>query len=265
MITKVPDSVLDKINLEEDEIILNGPPGQLTGNIKLSNKNADTARVRYLNLLPTPSTKTKSLDDLPLYVNSKLRAGESRLEGLTLALPADTPPGTYENQMTLGGKKRLVKMVVQPTISVLVTPKRFTFQGNAPGTQHTATLTVTNAGNMPFQIPEVKHVAPLDMDLLCRAFGFGFRRDKSEGFTDTLDHVMRNIKENLPNWAKSQVKQAGTIIAPGKSLLVDITVTIPRDAKAEYDYDLDLRFWDHTLLLEFKSHQEPQKPTENEQ
>jgi len=259
MLTKVPDSLLKKIAIGEEEIILNGPPSQLMGRVNLQNKNDATARVKYLDLQATKSKETKSLTNTPLYINSKLRAGETKLEQITLALASDTAPGTYENFINIGGKQQKVKMVVQPTIAISLNPTHFTFQGTEPGTKHTATFTVTNTGNMPFQIPTVSHVAPLDMDMLCRAFGFGFRNDKEEGFTETMDHVTRNLKENMPNWANSKVEQAGEILEPSKSMLVTIVITIPKNAKPETDYDLAVRFWDEQLSCVFKSHITNQK------
>ncbi|PVW12842.1 COG1470 family protein [Marixanthomonas spongiae] len=254
MLKKVPDSQLKNIAVGEEEIILNGPPGNLMGSIELHNKNESKTRIKFLDLKATKSKKTESLNTVPLYINSKLRPGEKRMEHLMLSIDPNTRPGTYENQIDIGGKKRKVTMVVQPTISVAINPTEFTFQGTAPETKHTATFTVVNTGNMPFEIPKVTHVAPLDMDLLCRAFGYGFRYDKEEGFTDTMDHVTRNLKENMPNWANSKVKEAGQVLEPGKSMLVNIEITIPENAKAENDYDLTIRFWEEQVSCSFKSH-----------
>ena len=259
MLSKVPDSILDKINVDEEEIILNGPPGQLTGSIKLHNQNDAIARVRYLDLTSSRSKKSKGLSDIPLYVNSKLRAGETNIEHISLSLSPDTPPGTYEKYIHIGGKKRKVNIVVQPTIAIEVQPTEFTLQGTAPGKRHIVTFTVTNMGNLDFQIPEVKHVAPLDMDLLCRAFGYGFRQDKTEGFNATMDHVTQNLKENLPNWTKAKVAEAGQILKPGKSMLVNLSLTMPKGALPKNDYDLLVRFWDLDLSFVIKSHLEPKK------
>ncbi|WGK64232.1 COG1470 family protein [Croceiramulus getboli] len=254
MLSKVPDSILEQIETDQKEIILNGPPGRLSGSVQLHNRNDDSARLRFIDLKPTKTKKTKSVDEAPLYVNTRLRAGESRLENISISLPIDTPPGTYDQYITLGGKQQKVKMVVQPLIAIDIQPSSFTFQGTAAGTKHLAQLTVTNTGNMPFQIPEVKHVAPLDMDLLCRAFGYGFRKDPEEGFTATMDHVTQNLKEHLPDWARSEVKQAGKIIETGQSMLVEIEVTLPKQAQEKNDYDLLLRFWDEEIAMTFKSH-----------
>ncbi|MEM7551585.1 MAG: hypothetical protein AAF363_18015 [Bacteroidota bacterium] len=255
MVSKIPDSILNRINTKEEEIILNGPPGLLTGTVNLKNQNKDVARVRYLDLKATRDRKSKSLDSKQLYFNSKLRAGEESMEHISLSLAPDTAPGTYENYIELGGKKRKVVTVIQPTIAIEITPSDFSFQGTKPGTEHLATITVTNMGNMDFQIPQVKHVAPMDMDLLCRAFGYGFRQDMEEGFSKTMDHVTRNLKENLPKWAKAKVAEAGRILKPGRNMLVNIKITIPPDAKADNDYDLLIRFWDKDLNMIFKSHQ----------
>lgn len=66
---------------------------------------------------------------------------------------------------------------------------------------------------MDFQIPEIKHIAALDMDLLCRAFGFAFRERKAEDFMQTLNVITGNIKQNLTDWASIKVKEAGSILS----------------------------------------------------
>jgi hypothetical protein len=44
-------------------------------------------------------------------------------------------------------------MIVQPAVSINITPAFFTFQGTNPGTTHTALITLTNTGNLPFKCP----------------------------------------------------------------------------------------------------------------
>jgi hypothetical protein len=232
MLTKVPDSFLEKITIEQDEIILNGPPRSLRGKMNLHNQSDSAVRIRSFDLRTPANVKDHSGINAPLFVNTKLRSGERRVEGVSLSLAPDTPPGTYESFISVGGKECRVKLVVQPTIAIEVDPTEFTFQGTAPGTRHTAAFTLTNMGNLPFQIPQISHVAPLDMDMLCRAFGVGFRKSKEDGFTQTMDLVTQNLKENLPGWAKADVKEAGEILPSGRSMLVHLDVTMPDDSVA---------------------------------
>ncbi|MFD1163369.1 MULTISPECIES: COG1470 family protein [Hwangdonia] len=256
METKVPNSLMEKIDFGDDTIVLNGTPKRLSGTVRLHNQNETKARVRHLNLKPAKVKNTKNLNTIPLLVNTKLRAGESRLQSLSLALPPETPPGTYHHYIEIGNKKRNIQLVVQPSINISVQPSEFTLQNTSPGTKHSVSFTVTNLGNLDFQIPNAKHAAALDMDMLCRAFGKGFRDDKVKGFNDTMDKVTEHIKEQLPNWANSKITEAGDIIKPGKQRLVNFSFVMPKETNAENDYDLNVRFWDKELSFAIKSHQQ---------
>lgn len=258
MFSKVKDSDLDNISIQEEEIILNGPPTRMTGSIHIQNSNTNKTKIKRLALQADGSKKSKQDIGVPLYINSRLEAGENKLENINTSLAPDTPPGTYERYLDIGGKKRKVKMIVQPSIDIDVNPTHFTLQGTTPGTEHEVVFTVTNLGNLPFQIPKIKHVAALDMDLLCRAFGFAFRRDGEEGFMDTMDRATRNIKDNLANWADGEVAETGKIIDPGKSMLLHFKFTIPDNAQATNDYTVNARFWDKDMTIVIKSHNETQ-------
>ncbi|SHH91159.1 hypothetical protein SAMN04488109_6032 [Chryseolinea serpens] len=265
MQAKISDALLENISVVQDEIILNGAPRSLRGKITLHNKNESIARVRSINLMAPDHADLESGLGAALRINSKLLPGETRVEHVSVSLTPDTPPGTYDTYVSIGGKNTKVKIVVQPTIAIEAEPKTFTFQGTAPDTIHTATITLTNIGNLPFQIPQITHVAPLDMDMLCRALGVGFRKNKDDGFTQTMDHITQNIKNNLPAWANASVAEAGQILSPGQSMLVHLNVTMPPESNAGNDYELLIRLWDIDLSLVIKSHVEPKKPKRNGQ
>ena len=152
-----------------------------------------------------------------------------------------------------------MRIIVQPTIDIEVFPSQFTFQGTSPGTVHVAIITVTNKGNMPFQVPELKHAAVLDMDLICRAFGNGFREKGNDTLLSTLDEVAKNLKDNLTEWVSISVDEAGQIIQAGDSLLLHVNFTLPKKAVPTRDYDGNFRFWDQDISVLIKSHNEPMK------
>ncbi len=257
MLTKVDDSALDKLSIRDEEIILNGPPGHMVGNILLQNPLDIPLKIKNITMQDVKKTrgkKTSSEYNPQLILNTRFDAREQRLEPINLSLPYDTPPGNYEKLIQVGGKDRKVRLIVQPTIEIAVHPDEFTFQDSHPGTVHLATLTVINLGNLPFQIPEIKHVAALDMDYLCRALGIAFREKDTEGLTATLDRATQNIKENLTNWADTRVTEAGKILEPGDSMVVNLKITMPKNANAYNDYSGNVRFWDKDLSFVVKSH-----------
>ncbi|MEP6846100.1 MAG: hypothetical protein ABI861_08850, partial [Panacibacter sp.] len=133
-------------------------------------------------------------------------------------------------------------------------PSAFTFQETGPGKTHTAQFTLTNTGNLPFQVPDVKHVAALDMDLLCRAFGFGFRSKAAEGYMPVLDEIVKNINSNIADWASAKVEEYGEVVLPGASLIIHMHITLPQNTDARKDYAGSVRFWDKEITYVVKSH-----------
>ncbi|MCG2420349.1 hypothetical protein K8089_15090 [Aequorivita sp. F47161] len=248
----------EKIKIMEKEIVLNGPPSSLQGNIQFENIESDPLRIKTLALVAKNKKQQKGTQDF-LRFSFRLRPGEQKQETVNHELPPTTPPGTYESHIMLGEQMHKVKMIVQPTINIEVFPTQFTFQNTAPGTTHVAVLTLINKGNMPFQVPELKHAAMLDMDLLCRAFGKGFREKGKDDLMSTLDEVTRNLKENLTDWVSISVEEHNQIVQPGDSLLLHINFTIPKNAEANRDYDGNFRFWDKDISVVIKSHRETTK------
>lgn len=259
MITVTANAHNEKLKIVEKEIILNGPPSNLQGNIQFVNRENDPLRIKTLGLLDKNKKQLKAGSADLLKFSFRLRPGEQKLETIYHQLPSNTPPGTYENYIMLGKKQHKVKMIVQPTIDIGVSPSQFTFQGTSPNTVHVAVITLTNRGNMPFQVPELKHAAVLDMDLLCRAFGNGFRKKGNDTFLTTLDEVANNLKENLTEWVSISVDEAGKIVQPGDSLLLHVNFTLPKSAVSTRDYNGDFRFWDKFISVLIKSHNEQKK------
>lgn len=244
------NALLEKIKTDEDEIILNGSPSLISGFLQVNNTLKETVKIKSISLSEKPNSKEKS----NLRISWKLQPGETKLQPVNFTMPPETPPGEYTRYMNIGGKKQKVKIVVQPTIEIDVSPAHFTLQNTVPGTKQSIVFTLSNLGNLDFQIPEIKHIAALDMDYLCRAFGFAFRDLKAEGFEKTLDTVTQNIKDNLADWANVKVREAGKILEPGKSILVHLDFTLPKNADPKNDYSGNIRFWDKDLSFVIKAH-----------
>lgn len=251
------DALLEKIEVEEDEIILNGTPSEMSGFLQLSNTLQETVKLKSIALSEKPKSKTKE----DLRISWKLQPGERKLQPVNIALPSDTPPGEYTRYLNLGGKMQKLKLVVQPTIEIDVFPTHFTLQNTTAGTEQTVVFTLSNLGNLDFQIPEIKHIAALDMDYLCRSFGFAFRDLKADSFQKTLDSITQNIKQNLTDWANVKVREAGIILAPGKSTLVHLTFTLPKNSDQKNDYSGNIRFWDKDLSFVIKAHNDSKNTT----
>jgi hypothetical protein len=244
----------EKLTAGKEDIILNGPPGDLRGHIFISNKNADTVKVKSLPIMHGKKFSGNMDTDNILRLSCRLNPGEEKIVELWHQLHPLTAPGTYESTLLVGGEKRKVTMVVQQQIEIDIQPASFTFLGTEPGKTHTAECTLTNLGNIPFQVPDVKHVAAVDMDMLCRAFGVAMRKSGGEGYEQMLNEASKNIQSNLPDWAKANVAESGTILQPGEKILLHISITLPKDSNAQIDYSGNMRIWDKDLSYSIKSH-----------
>ena len=256
MITVASNKHQERLAIMEEEIILNGPPSDLQGSIQFINRESDPLRIKNLALAEDGKRELQASAQSKLNFAFRLNPGERKRESVSHQLPPNTPPGIYEHYIMLGNTKHKVKMIVQPTIEVDLFPSEFTFQGTSPGTTHVAIVTLTNSGNLPFQVPDLKHAASLDMDLLCRAFGKGFRERGDDDLRSTLDEVTKNIKDNLTDWVDISVDECGQIVQPGESVLLHINFTMPKNASPKRDYDGNFRFWDQEISINVKSHRE---------
>lgn len=254
MLRVTTEAFHEKLKAGNDEIILNGPPANLRGHIFLNNDSDETLSVKELGLIHHEHQRNITGEKSALRVSTRLKPGETKLEPVSHRLHPQTPPGTYESKMMIGGTEQTVKMIVQPNIQIGITPNYFTFQQTEPGTTHTAVITLTNSGNMPFKVPDVKHIAALDMDFLCRALGVAIREKGTEGYEPVLNEISRNMNQHTPDWASAHIEENGAVVAPGAIILLHIYITLPKNTDASKDYIGNLRLWDKDIAYVVKSH-----------
>jgi len=253
MLRVTSEAFHEKVNTDNEEIILNGPPSNLRGHISLRNASDDALSIKALKLVH----KEKMLgENASLKIGSRLKPGEQKFESISHQLPPQTPPGTYESNIVIGGSERKIKMIVQPHMQVSVYPDTFSFVGAEPGKIHAAQVTLTNTGNLAFTIPDVKHVAALDMDLICRAFGFALRTKGAEGYNATMDELAKNVNRYLPDWASAHIEEAGQTLEPGATKILHLNITMPKNTDAGKDYTGNMRFWNKSISYEIKSQSE---------
>lgn len=243
-----------KVNILEEEIILNGPPGDLRGRISINNKYNDVLKVKSLPIDHGLELTHLMGNNSAVQLSCLLAVGEQKITDVWHQVHPYTVPGTYLSTLNIGGQEHKVKIIVQSLIEIDIQPSTFTFQGTEPGMIHTCEFTLTNMGNMPFQVPDVKHVATLDMDMLCKAFGMALRENSEGGYEDVLNSISKNVHSSLPDWAKAKVAEGGAILQPGDIQLIHLQITIPKDCNPNQDYNGSMRFWDKDIVYSIKSY-----------
>ncbi len=256
MLKVTAESFHEKLNTDTGEIILNGPPSDLRGHINLRNDTEELLSVKNLSLVHNESEKNILGNSSWLRIGSRLKPGEEKLKTIWHKLPPQTPPGTYESKLIIGGAERTVKIIVQPNMQVSIHPVNFSFISAEPGKTHTAQITISNTGNLPFQIPDVKHIAALDMDLICRAVGVALRSKGGEGYISTMDEIAKNVNRNLPDWASAHIEENGQTLAAGATMIIHLNITLPNNTDPNKDYSGNMRFWTNELTYDIKSQHE---------
>ncbi len=254
MITVTAKAFHEKLHIETEEIILNGPPSNLTGNIFIRNKDDETLFIRELPLSPSAKGNNLPKTAASFKFTTSLKAGEEKMHRISHQLPSNTPPGTYDSIINVGGKQKKVKMIVQPNIQVDIHPLTIHFAGVIPGESYYTQLSFTNSGNMPFKIPEIKHVTTLDEDYLCKATSLAMREKGGEGFTAMMDELTKNIHNQMADWAIVKLDESGKILQPGESIQLHFTLTLPKNVDAQKDYFGTVRLWNKMLSYNIKSH-----------
>ena len=253
MITVTANAFHEKLHIEGEEVILNGPPSALTGTVLIRNKDSETLFIRGLPL--SPSARGNALRGMPemLKFIASLQPGEEKIQRIRHQLPRNTAPGVYDGTITVGGMQKNLKLIVQPAIEIDLNPLNIQFSGFVPGVANTCQLFLANTGNLPFQIPEIKHATALDLDYMCRASSMAIREKGGEGFTAMMDQLTRNIHREMADWALVNLKESGCILGPGDSSLLNLSITLPKNADPKRDYSGNIRIWNKTLAYSIKS------------
>jgi hypothetical protein len=240
MIKVTAANLQETLEIEEEEIVLSGPPQALTGTVLIKNKESQTVFIRELAFSTSGTELHTTQQRLPLLTS--LQAGEVKVQQLLFQLPLHTPPGNYERKLMIGDKEKQVRLLVQPNIEIDINPTTLHFQSSTGGKTHQAEITITNSGNLPFRIPSnIKHTTMLDEDYLCRALSFAIREKGAEGFNPVMDELTRNIHREMADWVELRLEENGKIIDPGKSVQVHLSITLPDNVNSSRDYSGNIR------------------------
>ncbi|MEO6221419.1 MAG: hypothetical protein ABIO81_13385 [Ginsengibacter sp.] len=253
MITVTANSFHEKLHIEGDEITLNGPPSFLTGTVFLSNKESETLFIRDLPLMQTEKGEGAPSIQQSFKLLTSLRGGEQRMQRVSHQVSPSTPPGIYESIVEVGGQQKKLKMIIQPNIEIEMYPLSFHFDGVAPGKSYETQITFTNTGNIPFKIPDIKHVNAFDEDYLCRATSLAIREKGGEGYIATMDQLTKNVHDEMAGWAFVNLEESGRTVEPGEAIQLHFKLTLPENVDSGRDYFGSVRLWNKMLNYNIKS------------
>lgn len=253
MITVTAKAFHEKLHIEGDEIVLNGPPGFLTGAVDIRNQQEETLFVRELPLTHSEQTKSIVSGQRAFKLVTSLKAGEQKVQRVSYALPANTPPGNYESYIDVGGSRKKVRFLVQPNLSIDLFPLRLHFTGVEGGKSYETEISFTNNGNLPFRIPDIRHVNAFDEDYLCRAASMAIREKGSEGYIATMDALTKNVHREMAGWATVSIAESGRSADPGEKFMLHFKLILPENVDSAKDYFGSVRFWNKMINYNIKS------------
>ncbi len=245
MLTVSCEGEREKIQCVEDEIILSGPPAALTGFITFQNNFDEDVFIKDLPL--KHKSKQPGLARQSIEINALLSPGEMKSHFTSFAASPNTPPGTYQSTIEMGGKTRKFSMIVQENMEIVLIPNQVTFMGIAPGLIHKKEVLMVNKGNVPVMVPNIKHNTTLDMDLICRNLTLAIRDTGDKGSDATLDAFVKGLKKDIAGWVETSIREAGQVVNPGETKLLHITFKLPKDINDQRLYEGEIRILDQEL------------------
>jgi len=224
-----------------------GPPDNLTGSIPLVNTGSERQRVRGFAVQSDSLTgpARMPLNQVPFF--ARLDQGEQASVETTISINPQTPPGTYDFTLTIGGRTVPAKAHVTEVVDLRVDPVTVTILAGA-ATSYTRTFIVENAGNV--SLPGgTECEAPLfsTMDL-ASALVVGLHKSDRKS-AETMTRAFLN------EWADLQagtvvMKRKAITLKPGQKIPVDIEFVLPADLPPLQHYRAGLFLYNSAVTLD---------------
>lgn len=203
-------------------ITLHGPPRKLT------------AVVRGLVSGRTVVPVTLKLPQESAVVRARIAPFSRVASEMRLQLPRETPPGTYRGESSVDGEPREIVVEVAPLAHLWVQPKR-TVLAAEPGGQAELSIVLSNAGNVPVEMPRAAEVDLEDAEAQDRALGRALRAKLAEG-ERRVDRFFEELREAHGGAARLTVKRSLDILKPGQTCQLAARVDIPVTVHAGHTY-----------------------------
>ena len=153
---------------------------------------------------------------------------------LSLSLPTTTLPGAYRGTIQVGDQTHIATFEVEPRLYMRLIPGSLLLRGQ-PGARVTAQLTLTNLGNVGFEVKRVHAFGVSELDGLERAFGQTFRAKLSPG-ERRIDRFADALAEAHGGLVRVQIEKGAGNVAPGDSRELTAVFKLPDRMRSGRDY-----------------------------
>jgi hypothetical protein len=235
------------IILPQKSIVFTGPPDMLTGQVIFENKSKDDF---HLTKLPLEHKELKELNGMrfdAFQVNSDLNAGQRLLQTVRISLDPHTPPASYEMDVYIGGIRKKINLVIQPNISVEVSPEEITFIGTDPGISHHADIRILNNGNIPVDLPTGDYEKELSEKSIIKSLAAAVKEGSGKSATETLETFFGFIRQELENGVRISFGPSSGFLNPGESATIGIEFTLPPKITEKQHYEGSIKILNDKL------------------
>jgi hypothetical protein len=232
---------------EDTRLRFSGPPKNLTGTIPLVNTGSEKQKIRSLavNSEKLLGAARLPLREIPFY--ARLYGGEQVSIPATLVLDPQTPPGSYDLELTAGERTLRATAYVSEVVDLRLDPVQITILAGS-ATSYTRTLVVENAGNVALPTGAQCEAPIFDSFDLVSTFLIGLNKGDRQSAESMA-------KAFLNEWADLRAgtlvtKRKAMVLAPGQKLAVDIEFHLPADLKPLRHYRANLQLYNATLSVD---------------
>jgi hypothetical protein len=232
---------------EGTRLHFSGPPSNVMGTIPLVNAGPDKQKIRTIAVSgeKLQGAANLPLKEIPFY--ARLSGGEQATVSASMTLHAQTPPGKYDFQLTVGAKTLDATVHVSDVVDLRLDPSEITILAGAD-TSYTRTFVAENAGNVPLPTG-AQCEAPLfdSFDLVSAMLAGLHKGDRKSAASMALAF--------LNEWADLEVgtlitKRTPMILGPGQKVSVDLEFHIPADLKPLRHFHANLQLYNATLSVD---------------
>jgi hypothetical protein len=240
-------------HLSKESGVFYGPPSECLGQLTFINTSCSKIKIRCLNT-EEATRKRKDCHSLkPSQINLYARiAPNSKSKVIAeLQLPHDTAPGQYQASVVYGKEKYPIDITIIEHHEALITPSHSRLRG-VSGDKVSCKLTITNFGNVAFELGDVGMVWLREYDWIGRTFVYSLRETSEEdSYEDFANKLLHNFhKDNIPP-ARIQFKPEKVIsIAAGDSLVRTLILTLPPGLKKGRRYLGFIKINENKIWLE---------------
>ena len=214
---------------KDEQLVLSGPPQELTGRVELHNPGKVKVVIRDAGLNDPSGVliSQPSRHALPVLV---LHPDQGRILPLTLAVDKKTPPGVYHVDLVLAGRSRSTVLNVTEVFALTVQPKSIVVT-NLAGLVQRKQLIVANEGNVAFTIGDIGAVDLKDDMVWDRAVRLAVEQISDKASIDIEELVVAVLRVTRENAFRPGIllvhNASGKVeVMPGETATINLEITL---------------------------------------